>query len=129
MRPPVVLCFRCSGNIILPPEKDKIYPHRETTTALLPVPQALEVEVEGEHAALEHAPEASFASELPLPVDDLPWADMHQANKGSIASRHPHLKKHATCVKRRTEAIRIPMRSRITTTTTKKLYQPWRCFF
>lgn len=38
---------------------------------LLAVPEALEVEVEGEHAALEHASEASLSSELPLAVDDL----------------------------------------------------------
>lgn len=38
---------------------------------LLAVPQTLEVKVQGKHSALEHAAEASLASKLPLPVDDL----------------------------------------------------------
>lgn len=42
-----------------------------TQHELLAVPQTLEVEVEGEDAALEHAAEASLAPELPLTVDDL----------------------------------------------------------
>lgn len=40
-------------------------------TILLAVPEALEVEVEREHATLEHASEASLAPILPLAVDDL----------------------------------------------------------
>lgn len=38
---------------------------------LLAVPKALEVEVKGKYTALKYAAEASFASKLPLAVDDL----------------------------------------------------------
>lgn len=44
---------------------------RRESTKLLAVPETLEVEVEGEHATLEHTAEAPLASILPLAVDDL----------------------------------------------------------